>query len=390
MAALGVASAAATLLSEHRLRLVLRPDGHGLTRVEPLPRRPSQAHRMLIGRNAQQALALLPNLVPVSGKAHRAAAAAALGTLQPDHGRNVWIDQRPLLLERLHEHLLPLHRDWPLCMAQAPSQSTLQDIDSMARALDAPRAEPQALAALRELVESRSLGMPARDFLQIDSADALLRWAREHDTLTPARFIAWLADQPLALAAAALPPPLGTPPPGEFAARLLGDPTGSFQSDPQWHGSCRETGPWARLHQRALLRDLAGDGAPAAAPLVARFAARLLELAETLMAWMGEADMPPTMKAAAGLGLADTARGLLAYGVELDHGERIARCLILAPAQWNFHPQGTAAQLLRSIAWTTPRQVAQTASLVACAVDPFVRCDFALPGVAPGGVSAGG
>ena len=378
MAALGVASAAATLLSEHRLRMVLRPDGNGFTRVEPLPRRPSQAHRMLIGRNAQQALALLPSLHSISGKAHRAAAAAALGTLQPDHGRNVWIDQRPLLLERLHEHLLPLHRDWPLCMGQAPDQRTLQDIDSAARALETPRPEAHALAALRDLVQTRTLGMPAQEFLGLDSADALLRWAREHAQATPARFIAWLAEQPLALGPATLPPPLSQPAPGEFAARLLGDPTGEFQAYPMWHGACRETGPWARLQQRALLRDLAQEGTQAFA-LIARFAARLLELAETLLAWLGQADMPPTMKAAAGLGLVDTARGLLAYGVELDHGERITRCLILTPAQWNFHPEGTAARLLRSIAWTTPRQVAQTASLVACAVDPFVRCDFALP-----------
>ncbi len=380
MAALGVASAAATLLNEHRLRLVLRPDGDGFTRVEPLPRRPSQAHRMLIGRNPQQALALIPSLYPISGKAHRAAAAAAMGTLQPDRGRNVWIDQRPLLLERVHEHLLPLHRDWPLCMAQAPDPRTMQDIDMAVRALDAPRSESHALAALRDLVEARTLGMPAREFLQIDSADALLRWAREHDACTPARFIAWLARQPLTLGPATLPPPLGVPAAGELAARLLGDPTQEFETNPSWHGSCRETGPWARLQHRPLLRDLAQGAAHVSAPLLARFAARLLELAETLLAWVGEADMPLTMKAAAGMGLADTARGLLAYGVELDHGARVARCLILAPAQWNFHPQGTAVQLLRSVPWSSPSQAARTASLVMCAVDPFVRCDFALPG----------
>lgn len=379
MAALGVASAAATLLSEHRLRMELRPDEHGFTRVEPLPRRASQAHRMLIGRSPQQALALIPTLYAIGGKAHRAAAAAAFGTLQPDRGRGVWIDQRPLLLERLREHLLPVHRDWPLCMGQAPSEDILQEIDAVARALQSPRTEDAAQAALRDLVERGTLGMPAREFLQIDTTAALLDWARGHDGVGPARFLAWLAARPLTLGEFRLPLPLPTPPPGELARLLLGTGCDEFEAHPQWQGMCRETGPWARSHHRPLLRELARSDTDACSVLLARFAARLLELAETLLAWSGDADMPDGVRASSGTGLVHTARGLLAHGVALDRGGRVERCLILSPAQWNFHPEGIAPQLLRSIAWTTPHQVAQTASLVVCAVDPFVRCDFALP-----------
>ena len=374
------APAAAALLGEHRLRMVLRADGHGFTRVEPLPRRASQAHRLLIGRTAQQALALLPTLYPVGGIAHRAAAAAAISSWNDESGRGVASDPRPLLLERLREHLLPLHRDWPLCMAVAPSAQTLQSIEQLLRTLDSPRAEPHAQSALHELVEGRSLGMPAREFLQIDDAASLLHWARANEHLSPARFLAWLAWQPLALTRASLPRALQPPSPRELARHLLGPASDEFEAYPQWQGLCRETGPWASQSQHPLLRDLSRDGAEPSSALLARFAARLLDLAQALLAWNEQAAPARAVQAAAGVGMVHTARGLLAHGIELDHAGRIARCVILAPAQWNFHPQGTAPELLRSIAWTTPRQVAQTASLVACAVDPFVRCDFALPG----------
>ncbi len=376
MPAPGIASAATTLLSEHRLRMVLRADGHGFTQVEPLPRRASQAHRLLIGRTAQQAVALLPTLFPLGAMAHRSAASAALASLRGDERADAQ-DPRPVLLERLREHLLPLHRDWPLNMGLAPSNATLQGIEYLQRALDSPRAQVQA--AVRALVEQHTLGMPASEFLAIDNADDLLGWARGHPHLMPAHFLSWLATQPLSLRPVQLPPPLQTPSPRALARQLLGDTGDAFEAYPQWQGICRETGPWARRCEHALLRDLSRSEADPSNALLARFCARLLDLAQTLLEWLDVAAAVDVTRAADGAGLVHTARGLLAYGVALDHSERITRCVILTPAQWTFHPQGTAPELLRSIAWTTPRQVAHTASLVVCAVDPFVRCDFAIP-----------
>lgn len=376
MPAPGIASAATTLLSEHRLRMVLRSDAGGFTQVESLPRRASQSHRLLIGRTAQQAMALLPTLYPVGAMAHRAAAAAALASLHGDDGGGDQ-DPRAVLLERLREHLLPIHRDWPLSMAQAPPTDTLHAVHDLLRVLDSPR--QQAQDGLRELVEVRTLGMSARDFLGIDSGDALLRWARGNERLTPARFLAWLAEQPLTLAPTRLPQPLQPPPARALARYLLGGGGDDFEAFPQWQGVCRESTPWARRCAHPMLRDLARGDAPPAAALLARFAARLVDLAETLLAWRDPQQHPEALRAGDGVAMVHTARGLLAYGMALDHGERITRCVIVTPAQWNFHPQGTVPQMLRSIAWSTPRQVAHAASLVACAVDPFVRCDFALP-----------
>ena len=376
MAALGVASAAAALLNEHRLRMLLRADGEGFTQVEALPRRASQAHRMLIGRSAQQALALLPTLYPLSAFAHRSAASAALASLQGEAGVDSAL-QQALLLERLREQLLPLHREWPLCMGMAPLQGMLQDIEQATRALD-PRRGGEA-SALRELVERRTLGVTAQQFWQMDNAAQLRRWAREHEHLAPARFLSWLAVQPLALGRPRLPPPLPALQSQQLAPLLLGPGSGEFEAGPQWQAHCRETGAWPEHAGHPLLRDLGQPGAEPAAVLQARFVARLLDLARTLLAWCGQTEAPPALSAATGVALADTARGLLAYGLALDRGGRIERCVIVGPAQWNFHPQGTAVGLLRSIAWTTPRQVAQSASLVACAVDPYVRCDFVLP-----------
>jgi Ni,Fe-hydrogenase I large subunit len=70
-----------------------------------------------------------------------------------------------------------------------------------------------------------------------------------------------------------------------------------------------------------------------------------------------------------GLGWCEMARGLLLHWVRLRADGRVDDCRLVAPTEWNFHPQGSAAQVLA----TLPAKVDQDqVRWVLAAYDPCV------------------
>lgn len=124
--------------------------------------------------------------------------------------------------------------------------------------------------------------------------------------------------------------------------------------------------------------------------LLPRLAALLLELAEATLALTDESDPkteaaskpatappfagPDGLGAGIGIGRADAARGLLVHRVEVIDN-RVTEYRILAPTEWNFHPNGVVAA---GIAGDALAQVADDAELMrraalyVTAVDPCV------------------
>ncbi len=71
-----------------------------------------------------------------------------------------------------------------------------------------------------------------------------------------------------------------------------------------------------------------------------------------------------------GLGQVEAARGRLLHRIQLD-GERIRRYQIVAPTEWNFHPQGVVAQSLKTLSGDN-EQIEQQARLLINEIDPCV------------------
>ena len=92
---------------------------------------------------------------------------------------------------------------------------------------------------------------------------------------------------------------------------------------------------------------------------------------------LGAGGTASAVPVASGIGrtMVETARGLLMHEIVLD-GERIADYSIVAPTEWNFHPQGPLA------GWLTGREASDHEALrnfAACgvaALDPCVRWDL--------------
>ena len=153
---------------------------------------------------------------------------------------------------------------------------------------------------------------------------------------------------------------------GALAQRLDGDER--FAVAPDWEGHPRETGARARQQAHPLI---AGLVPRAASPVIARLAARLVELGELL------ASAPKERMAGAAVGADDaiawveTARGLLVHRVALAD-ERIARYRIVAPTEWNFHPRGTLAAELETLRAADRAALEHRVELLVQSLDPCV------------------
>jgi hypothetical protein len=150
-----------------------------------------------------------------------------------------------------------------------------------------------------------------------------------------------------------------------IAQDLCGDP--DFALRPLWLGACAETGAWSRLRHRQ-----APDTSPSAwSRLQARWV-ELLELAlgpvEPQAVLLHSGAIP--LGAGQAIAWCEMARGLLLHWVQLDAQHRVQDYRVLAPTEWNFHPDGAMAQALTQLA----PDDAGAAWCLASAYDPCVQC----------------
>ncbi|MBK1688721.1 hydrogenase formation protein [Rubrivivax gelatinosus] len=258
----------------------------------------------------------------------------------------------------VREHLLRLCHDWP--RRHAPAAALALAALAAAAPLWAPGDDAGRGAALAGWLR-RWLDLPAEWFTQGVDADAVADWCRTGASPTAlalrtmqarANTLATLAVAPLALAAL---PEIG---------RRLGDEPG-WALRPRLDAGVPDTGPWSR----------AADGAAAPRHAWDRIASRLVDLVRLAAdpARLAHGALSPAP--GVGLAWAETARGLLVHRVRVEPaaaGWRVADYRVLAPTEWNFHPEGVLARTLQALA---PDDVAG-AELLADAFDPCVpvRC----------------
>jgi hypothetical protein len=369
-------AAAATATSALTGRIVLRPG-------QPLPLQggrpalaPQVLGRVVGGRHASLLPGLLGALFSVCGHVHRLTAqravAAALGHDEPpvEHAR--W--SALLRAHTLRDHLLRLALELP---ARLPSDEALPSgwlagAPVVAAHGGTDAALSAALPRMPAWLQQQLLGREPSDWLadwHTDARQTAVAWATTHPHPVARwhRAVAARADalcidgHTLGLLDEADPPAALA----ELAGAIARDP--DFALCPTWRGLPAETGPWSRRVSAAAWR--------AAPTLWLRLTARLADLAA--VATDGAALRHGALPLGAGCGLAwsEMARGLLVHWVRLDcaRGDaqtaRVVDCRVVAPTEWNFHPEGALARWLRAAAPS-----ADDARLAACALDPCVEC----------------
>lgn len=341
------------------------------------PRRPYPVEKLLAGRTPAEAFGLFANLFALCPEAHCNAAAAAMAAalaLQLPPGLREWQDCRRRL-EIVKEHSFYLLRQQPPA-DPATAQTLLATCRRLAQAMGGtalywPAATPPAMdtAAMAEGLATldRGLAQLCGGFWNLpdDGLESVYRWQASLDSsaaqlLQRYAQIGW-AD--FGHCASPCLPNLATPDGLDSAQPLPAEPL-------------QETGSYARLADAPLIQAACsrhGNG------LYTRALARLLEL-KTL--FHGLATLPhavpdalpaPGQDSGSGWAQTEASRGRLRHRAALSGG-RIADYQILAPTEWNFHPQGLLQQALLG----APADENLTARLEALlhAIDPCV--DFHL------------
>jgi len=357
-----------------------------------------EAARVLLGKTPEQVLATVPLLFTLCGNAQAYAALrasrAALGMAgepEPDEAREMLVQ-----LETLREHAWRMLLDWPGLTGMEPDKKAVAALlkfdaqfkqhlfrDGEAYRLDS-RLDIDAvqlarlIAELEALIDASIFNGRLDDFRTITGEAQLRGWLRQNAAL-PARLLNELYGRDWQAAGrneVACLPELDN---DALNRQMRQDDLSTFCRAPHWQGRSHETTPLNRQWSHHLIADLRnryGNG------LLVRFLAGLLEVASIplrLSRPTGQKISPETGLDADGIGLAQVqaARGLLIHRLELRQG-RVYDYRIVAPTEWNFHPEGIVAQGLKQLKTESPDDLRRQAELLINAVDPCVQYDLKL------------
>lgn len=366
-------------------------------------RRPQGVTRMFRGRRPAEVASLVPLVFSVCGMAQGAAAATAceraLGIATSSETRR--IREFLTLAETAREHLLRVVMDWPRCMATAPDPETLRHVMELDKRFRKALAgggtvfEPgaamtcdiaaieTAVADLRGLLEAVVFGEPAEIWLARSTLANLEDWAQAG--VLPAQLLLQqiLRSDALQVGSVSIDavPDIDDV---KLAGALFGEDAERFIALPTWEGRPRETTALSRQACHPLIQAL-GDGHGHG--IGARLIARLVELAGlpdrmTVLIEAGNTgsegdEAVDSCGEGVGIARSEAARGRLIHGVEIQHG-LVERYLIVAPTEWNFHPEGAAARSLALIAGSGRGDARGLADLMITAFDPCVEYSLAV------------
>jgi hypothetical protein len=336
--------------------------------------RPDWSDRLGRGQATQALPTLVSSLFSLCGQAHRWCSQLALHAADPRLCPD--LRELPAVLQRetALEHVRRFGLDWPRQLAQPDDALTARVLDALRRCpLMQPTAAPAALwPAMRDWLSAECLQQEPAEWLddwRAAGTDGLQRWSlRSSGWLAALLRCAREADVPLPLLAVNALRPQAE----EHSLRAVGAALATkpgFAIRPQWNGQCAHTGTWSRLHD---------DVSPPPATAWGLLGSRIAELVRLCLPdeprssgqhWLAWG----AIATGHGKGLAwvEMARGLLIHQVELDSHGLVAACRVIAPTEWNFHPEGLAAQAVSAITGS-PEQMDRSVRLVMAALDPCV------------------
>lgn len=311
--------------------------------------------RLLRGQADKATILLLGQIFSLCAHAHRHTARLALQAAQQQRS----VDSTPeatiaLQLETARDHLRSMALDWPSRLDNAHRPSALHWLAQCPLPLAPPAQIPTTDQAVHQLAQ---LGVWLhQQAAQLPFVQLLAQWQTAATALQPSTRTLDVLDTAPQHQAQAL----------QELAHAWGQDS-DFSLAPRWRGACAETGVWSRLRHR--------QRPPLPHSAWSRLMARWQELQELCATPHTALLSSGALVLGAGQAIAwsEMARGLLLHWVQLDHQGRVQDYRVLAPTEWNFHPQGAMAQALARL---SPDD-ADSARLLSAAYDPCVACSIA-------------
>lgn len=350
-----------------KLTLAVVWNGERVSATEIHSTRPMAA-KLLKGKSPAQVIQIVPLLFSVCGKAQGVAASASLQAAQ--HGTTE-ISQAELdniACEVIQEHLWRLLLDWPKLLGLPQREADFRRWYALLRQISSGDAE---MAFFLHEFETLSLGLTAEEWRMLDNDQVLGDWisagssplSKLLSTLTK------LESGERGMQASRLLPAWSAL---EATQACAGNWDAAFAARPNWQGAAAETGAWSYCANSPLMSDVWQQRG---SKVLMRLLARVIDI--VALAQGEHAARLDVSSPAAGEGVAAvrTARGLLLHRVRLEKGE-VTEYTIVAPTEWNFHPDGVFAHEMRSVQVHDRVELENYAQLAAMSLDPCVAYEI--------------
>lgn len=346
-----------------KLTLVVDWDGDSVRSTEIRSTRPMVA-QVLKGKTPAQVLQIVPLLFSVCGRAQGEAAAAAL---QAARQWDVPVSapmEHMIVCEAMQEHLWRLMLDWTKLTGLPRQEQRFAGWYALLRKIGAGEAD---MAVFLHEFERDCLGMPVAEWRAIDSYQALQTWSlRAHSP--SAQLLSRLDELEHGKHGGAGNRLLPAWTAAEAGQACDGRWDTAFSARPDWLGEAAETGAWTYYADDRLLHDVwRQSGSKALARLMARVI-DIIEMASGLAAPRLDVASPAQGE---GIAVVRTARGLLMHHVRLE-GKSVADYSIVAPTEWNFHPDGAFSRDMRGLEVHDEEVLQKLAHVAALSLDPCV------------------
>jgi Ni,Fe-hydrogenase I large subunit len=374
---------------EGQIKVVFNPlsmDRH----IEIQSSRPTEITQIFRGKTAEEVLTMVPRIYGICSTAQCVASVnafrSALNIDIPTTTNSA--EQLLVAVETIREHYWRISIDWPryllspVAPAPSPRASTwLQhvktalfgdispanlstEIQSNLTAFDDIKSE------INTILKKEVFGIDIKEWLKISSHGDLETWATEQTTVA-----AQIIKQHLHFKSECFSLyPLPKLENHWLKEELLSDNGVTFAAQPQINGHCAETTPLTRQVDHPLIQDVIKRNGTC---LLSRLTARLLELA-TLANQLNQFVLPQIDKDkiqwdSTGISQIEAARGRLIHCVALKN-DRVNDYRIVAPTEWNFHPDGILKHLLES----TSHISEQFVRLLINSIDPCVAYELVM------------
>lgn len=340
--------------------------------------------RVLRGHGVDQVERTLGQLFSLCSHAHRRTARLAMQAARRT-GSSMLTEppSRELSLRTALDHLRSMTTDWPHHETDWPTPCPVPLVLTQADMSEAPATATSL--QLKGWLETSVLHQAVGDWLaRHRTPETLLAWCQRHAaTVPPAQFLVDCHATASRLQTDFHPLDLLDLDPQKQASQLTQvalaiTHQAAFAQRPSWQGQCVETGAWTRLSRRQAAAGSGMDTSGGTNTWI-RLAARWFELVELCADELDEQDSPPAglssgalaLDQGQALGWCEMARGLLLHWVQLDSKDQVEAYQVVAPTEWNFHPDGALARALTQLA----PQDTTGASLLGKAFDACVACE---------------
>ena len=375
-------------MQEDRIAINIELADDVIESVQILSRRNLRACRIFHDRTAGQVLECLPLIYHVCGKAHTLAAQHALARAAGMEPAMTGLALLPMLVETCREHARRILLDWPaMCGAEPDNAAMLRIQNKLHEIQTALRTDnigglQKALLQLQLALRQDIYGAIHITTNGWTSVAELLDWCRQstHRAASLPHYViqhgmqAFAQCDVLTLTLQDIDDPF-------VETMLEQDKDGGFVSRPHWQAQTYETGPLARMRDQPLLQAVQaeyGNG------LLTRLTASLLELLQLPRAMQALLDnrgierfirVGKCEPRGAATVMVEAARGCLWHRVEMQNN-KVRRYQILAPTEWNLHPEGALVQGLRGTKVDDAAGLTDQITLIFMAMDPCVACDI--------------